>query len=592
MSSGATPGERYHEELRRLEGAASLARSRHGLAVAARLLVLVATIAVASLLPGAVAAGLLGGGGLFAVLTGVILRLETKLERLASHRSYYEAGLARLEERWMEGAVSGEAYFDAAHPYAADLDLIGRGGLFGLLCVAQTAGGKERLARWLGEAASPAEVARRQEAVRELAGQLTLRQTMWAAGANMDQAVNAGRLGEWVTAPAEAAPRSTRYLAAAFGAAAAPALALALAGHLPWALVLVAAQAALAWRYRRLVDKVQAAAAHRARELRIVASVVESFAEAELTAPALIELAAAVRGELGVRRSVLRLVRLVEWMDARRNPYFAMVTAPLLLGTQLALAIEAWRARHAELVQRWIEAVSTLEALASLATFAFEHPGYVFPRVDGEAQQPYLRARGLGHPLLAAATRVCNDVELGERRLLLVTGSNMSGKSTFLRAIGVNAVLAQAGAPVCAQELKLSPLAVAATIRTADSLQEGISRFFAEIRRLRDVLAQAKRTPFTLFLLDEVLAGTNSHDRQRGGEAIVRTLLESHAVGLITTHDLALAHLAESLPACAMNVHFEDRVEEGRLVFDFTLRSGIVSRSNALELMRLVGIDV
>jgi DNA mismatch repair ATPase MutS len=187
---------------------------------------------------------------------------------------------------------------------------------------------------------------------------------------------------------------------------------------------------------------------------------------------------------------------------------------------------------------------------------------------------------------------VTNDVDLSATRLLLITGSNMSGKSTLLRAVGVNAVLALAGAPVCARALSLAPLSIGATLRTSDSLQDGVSRFFAEVRRLRAVVALAERSPFTLFLLDEILAGTNSHDRQRGGEAIVKALLDHGAIGLVTTHDLSLAQLADALRPTAANAHFQDRIEGEKLVFDFTLRPGIVSRSNALDLMRLVGLRV
>jgi DNA mismatch repair ATPase MutS len=200
----------------------------------------------------------------------------------------------------------------------------------------------------------------------------------------------------------------------------------------------------------------------------------------------------------------------------------------------------------------------------------------------------------LVHPLLPASIAVANDVRLGDPApsVLVVSGSNMSGKSTLLRAVGVNAVLALAGAPVRATRLELSPLAVGATIRVEDSLREGHSRFYTEILRIRDIITAARGPIPVLFLLDEILHGTNSHDRRIGAEAIVRSLVAAHAIGLVTTHDLALTQLTATLGARAANVHFEDRIEDGKMRFDYRMREGVVERSNALALMRAVGLDV
>ena len=203
-------------------------------------------------------------------------------------------------------------------------------------------------------------------------------------------------------------------------------------------------------------------------------------------------------------------------------------------------------------------------------------------------------ATALAHPLIAEGSAVANSVSLGGSApsVLVISGSNMSGKSTLLRAVGANTVLALAGGPVRAERLSLSPLAIGATIRVEDSLQEGHSRFYAEILRIRDIVAlTAGKTP-VLFLLDEILHGTNSHDRRIGADAVVRALVDAGAIGLVTTHDLALTALAVSLEPRAKNVHFEDRIEQGRMVFDYTMRDGVVERSNALELMRAVGLKV
>jgi DNA mismatch repair ATPase MutS len=290
-------------------------------------------------------------------------------------------------------------------------------------------------------------------------------------------------------------------------------------------------------------------------------------------------------------REIARLQRLVGWADARRNQLFAPLAAMLLWGTQFSLAIELWRQRCGLRLAVWLETVGEIEALAALGSHAFENPDDPFPElVEGG---PLFEGEGLGHPLLPSERCVRNDARLAaESAVLVVSGSNMSGKSTFLRSVGVNAVLALAGAPVRARRLRLSRLSLGASIRVNDSLQEGESRFYAEIKRLSQIVGLARDGAELLFLLDEVLHGTNSHDRQIGAAAVVRGLVELGAIGLVTTHDLALARIADELAPRAANVHFEDHLEGGRIAFDYQLRPGVVTRSNALALMREVGLDV
>jgi DNA mismatch repair ATPase MutS len=234
--------------------------------------------------------------------------------------------------------------------------------------------------------------------------------------------------------------------------------------------------------------------------------------------------------------------------------------------------------------------VGEIEALCSLSAYAYEHPNDPFPQiVEGEAQ---FEGENLTHPLLPASKSVPNSVKLDRNlQLLIISGSNMSGKSTLLRTAGVNAVLALAGAPVRATRLQMSSLALGSTIRVMDSLQQGTSRFYAEIQRLRDIMELAKKRP-VLFLLDEILHGTNSHDRAAGAEAVIRGLLQRRAIGLVTTHDLALAKLSETLAPRAANFHFQDHLEDGRMVFDYHLYPGVVEKSNALALMRAIGLEV
>jgi DNA mismatch repair ATPase MutS len=278
--------------------------------------------------------------------------------------------------------------------------------------------------------------------------------------------------------------------------------------------------------------------------------------------------------------------------DWQHNQFFAPVGALLLWGTHIAHAIERWRARHGSEVPGWLSVVGEFEAFSSLSAYRYEHPDDVFPEL-AEDGAPAYDGESLGHPLLPAGRTVRNDVHLSHgTQLLVISGSNMSGKSTLLRTVGINAVLAYAGAPVRASRLRLTPLAMGATLRIQDSLQEGRSRFFAEITRIRRLADAALGPAPLLFLLDELFHGTNSHDRLIGATGVLRSFVERRAIGLITTHDLALTRIADDLAPHAANAHFEDTFEDGEIRFDYRMKPGPVSRSNALALMRAVGLDV
>jgi DNA mismatch repair ATPase MutS len=290
-------------------------------------------------------------------------------------------------------------------------------------------------------------------------------------------------------------------------------------------------------------------------------------------------------------QEIASFLRLVDYLNQRRNQFFMIVSLPLMWAMQFAFAIEAWRHRSGPYIEGWLDAFGEFEALCALAGYAYEHPEDPFPEiVDGVTA---LECEDVRHPLLPRSSCVPNSIHLrGELQLLLISGSNMSGKSTLLRTVGINVVLAQAGGPVRATRMKLCVLSIGATLRVQDSLQAGVSRFYAEINRLHDTMNLTAGSRPVLFLLDEILHGTNSHDRAIGAEAVVRGLVDRGAIGLVTTHDLALARVADSLRPRAMNVHFQDHLEDGRMTFDYLLRPGIVEKSNALELMRAVGLKV
>jgi|ERR1039457_508320 hypothetical protein len=554
----------------------------------------------------------------FVGLTIAIALVEHRSKRHEARVRYCEDGLARVQGRPIKGAPDGQRFVDPAHPYAADLDIFGPASIFSHVCMARTGSGQAMLARWLTQAAPIGEIADRQRAVSELSARLPLRQDLWLAGGTVNERVREEALEDWLSGATTQVPRWQRVvtgLLAALGVAVLYAFANPEA--IPVAVGIVLVQRLWVQRYRALTKAVEAQVFQRAYELGVIARLIERLCDERFSDLHLAALNAGLSDEgKPASRHIVRLVRLVNWLESRRNQLFAIPAAVLLLPEQLSFAIESWRARHGAAALRWLSTIAEMEALASLATFAFEHPQFPFPQIIGvetlggfphlpatvRAEQssaaphatqaePSLVASALGHPLISTDARVSNDVRLDAGcRLLVVTGSNMSGKSTLLRTVGVNAVLAQAGAPVCAASMTLTPLHIGASLRAQDSLEAGVSRFFAEIKRLHRILSMATSEPPVLFLLDEILNGTNSQDRREGAEAIIRQLLERGAIGLVTTHDLALSELANT--RAGMNVHFQDTLEGDRLLFDYRLQPGVVTRRNALDLMRLVGIDV
>jgi DNA mismatch repair ATPase MutS len=328
------------------------------------------------------------------------------------------------------------------------------------------------------------------------------------------------------------------------------------------------------------------------RELKLFAALLVRIERGSFDSPALQELARRLSSHaLSASATVARLARVVDFADARNNPFLRPLDTPLMYSAHVALAAERWRRDHGKVVGEWVDAVGEFEALSSLAGYSYEHPDDPFPEfVDGPAT---FAATELGHPLLPATKCVRNSVSLDPpTRVLLVSGSNMSGKSTLLRTVGINTVLAMAGAPVRARSLRLTPLQVGASIRVNDSLHEGSSRFYAEITRLREIYALLDGHLPLLFLLDELLQGTNSKDRLIGAEGVVRAFVAAGAIGFVSTHDLALTQIG-GLPANTLrNVHFQDELIDGKMRFDFTLCEGVVTRSNGIELMRAIGLKV
>jgi len=532
--------------------------------------------------------------GAFTLTALLHARVLNARDRTGSAIAFYERGLTRIRDRWIGSGRTGEAFRQPDHLYADDLDVFGRGSLYELLATTRTRAGEETLARWL-LAPAPHDVARRrQEAVRELATRLDLRETVAVLGDSVTVAVDAPLLRSWATSRTPVGTSSVRMAIAALVAATMAALALwwTTGAASTLAAVLLVAQVVAGGLLRPRVTAVIEAVDEPAHDLDVLAGLLRVIEGASFDSAHLRALQRSLGDTQAASGEIAKLSRLVALLASRRNVIFAVPAALVMWATQWAFAIDAWKRRAGVHIPQWLDVVGEFEALLALGGFAAEHPDFVYPDlIDGPAR---LSATGLAHVTLPA-TAVPNDVTLGGTapHLLVVSGSNMSGKTTWMRTIGVSVVLARMGAPVRAHSLQLTPLSVGAAIRVTDSLTDGRSRFYAEIVRLKQIvdLAHANQGA-VLFLLDEILSGTNSHDRRIGAEAIMTGLVGAGAVGLITTHDLALAGIADRLGATAANAHFDDRFSEGTLHFDYRLKPGVVETSNALALMRAIGIEV
>jgi hypothetical protein len=541
-----------------------------------------------------------GGGALFAafvVLRVVQGRFVTREQRAAVRRDIHARHALRLGGRWRELPAKGDDRFLPEHPYASDLDLHGEGSLLQRYDVTHTEDGAATLARWLAGPADVPSIQARQAAVAELAPDVTLRQELEAAVLDtrrehldprpfLELMEQKGVIEEapWLRFVAPTLPTLMigLYFAGSF------ALVPAWAWYLPLAAQIVLVQLTDAGSAR-----VFAALGSRRGFVLAFRQLFRTVEEASFEAPLLRRLQERL-GTGDARPSVQlgRLDRWVAWYEMREQGLLHIVLNRLLLwDLNCLVGIEAWIARVGRQSDDWYVALGQIEALASLATLLDHDPASRLPEIadDGGA----LEAEGLVHPLLPVLGRVANDLRLpGPGSGIIVTGSNMAGKSTLLRALGVNVALALSGGPVTASHFRVPRVRLRASMRIADSLQDGASYFQAELQRLRTVVEEAEAAPPILFLLDELLRGTNARARHVGAKAVVEHLLSRGALGLVATHDIALSRLEETHPGRVENRHFTDVIADGEMTFDYRLRAGVVRTSNALRLLAEVGIDV
>jgi hypothetical protein len=518
-------------------------------------------------------------------------RVRNRRAQAQRAAAFYQAGLDRLNDRWSGKGTNGARFDVQHHIYGDDLDLFGTGSLYELLCAARTQLGEDILARWLLAPADIETIRARQGSIVDLRARLELRESMAIDGETLRIDLHPDALDAWARAPNRLNRAWIRWTAPLLAGIAVGTIAIwAVWGLLFPLLTVILIEAAIGYSLRKPIHEAITTVEGAFDDLKGLSVLLRLIEAQRFDAAPLLELQRKLSSHsLNASAALSKLATIVNFVEARRNPILAPFLLLLMYPLQTALATERWRSSHGAVIHSWLEVLGEFEALLSLARYSYEQSADPFPEfLDGA---PAFKAAQLGHPLIPAAVRVCNDVAIeGKTRVLLVSGSNMSGKSTLLRTIGINTVLAMAGAPVRATSLQLTPLQIGASIRINDSLHEGSSRFYAEITRLRR-LFEPYPLPL-LFLLDELLQGTNSADRRVGAQGLIRALIRKGSIGLISTHDLALTEIAGLEPGAIENVHFQDELVDGKLKFDFKLQPGIVTKSNGIELMRSIGLDV
>ena len=520
-------------------------------------------------------------------------RLRTRRNQLLTLKQVNEDELKRLDFQ-LADFDQGNSFQTSQHPYTSDLDVFGEHSLFQLINRSATHSGKATLAQWLSQPSVKPELLERQAAVQELTRLTNWRQTFQAHGLqHASSEENLSTLLSWMNEP-PALPRRGLYTALCYGLALLTTASIVLyftTGLLGYAaLLLLATNGVILWTTAEVAllthrKTTQSVAALRAYQQMFISVEKQSFAS---------ELLRHGRAQLhhqGVpaSRQISQLRYILDNFDARANLFYHIFNVVLLLDVFWLLRADRWKQRVQGDVAQWFEAISRVEALSGLASFAFANSTFVFPTI---AEQPFLlRAIGMGHCLIPPAQRINNDFATQDRgTITIITGSNMSGKSTFLRTVGVNVVLALAGAPVCAEEFEVSVLQVFTSMRTQDSLEENVSSFYAELRRLRQLLdlLQAPELP-VLFMLDEILKGTNSQDRHHGAASLIKQLSKLEATGFVSTHDLELGRLEETLP-WVKNYSFTSTIAQDEIHFDYRLREGVCQSFNASKLMAQMGI--
>ncbi len=593
-----TPRERYQsreaefsdsaELLRKLSDRLSMAR----LAAFAGGLVLFALLMSFSVI--AAVATLTVALILFAWL---VIKYETTEK--SRKRCLHLAEINRLELKCLEGDFSGfktgEEQIERDHTYSYDLDIFGKASLFQYICRTTSSPASDLLAEYLKQPAAREEILLRHEAVAELQPLTDWRQELMTLGyLNAGAGSNPAPLIQWLESDDLFLKTGRERIITGWLSLMAVAAVISVIAGQPAAILAPVFSVNFIFYFTRFkrISKLQEQVSRSSDLLKAYSAIIKMIENRNFASPLLQKLQSAFIDEIPASNRIRQLSKLVGRLDWRLN---MLISAPLnflfFSDIHFCLALEKWKRRHASLIPGWFAAMAEFEVLASLGNMAFNNPGWVFPKVTEDYF--VFSAQEMGHPLIPAARRISNDFAAeGAGKAIIVTGSNMSGKSTFLRTCGVNIVLALAGAPVCASAFTVSHVRLHSSMRISDSLEENISSFYAELRRLHSIITEAETDPRAFLLLDEILRGTNSNDRFTGSVALIKQLTGYGTVAMVATHDLKLAELSEDLPGKIDNYHFDVKISGEELFFDYKLTPGICTSLNASILMKKMGIRV
>ncbi len=518
-------------------------------------------------------------------------------DRLTRLLRLYDRALARVDGTAPQSGQTGEQFRMATHLYDHDIAILGSDSLFGLLATVRTGVGQRGLARDLLEPHSRDAILARQIAIRELGPRQDLREAIYLLGTYDFNQVPATFFDGWLGEPSASFSPAIRPLLLLTSSVLIAGLLAGLWHVLPWStlnpnlLLALATQCVLGFYLRPRVLPILNGAAHLSNQMQMFEDGIALLQQADFQSPYLIALQ---RRSLQPHNAVPALKRVQSQfviVQQRTKGFFLIASLLTNAGTHAALSIAAWKREHATAMKQWLAVWAEFESLNALATYAFEHPENTYPEIPPQGAAVF-EATALAHPLLPA-TAVANDIALNATQsLYLISGSNMAGKSTLLRAIGLNAVLAATGAPIRATSARISPMQIGASLALTDSLAEGKSKFLAEVERLHAILQLAGQSTPVLFLIDEIFSGTNSLDRRLAAEAVARALTARGAIGALSTHDLTLTEIAADPDLRAVNVHMASPDAADPLAFDFRLRLGVNPSSNALAILRLIGIHL
>jgi hypothetical protein len=544
-----------------------------------------------------------------AVVAGVVLALLVRRyrhltalwERASALATVNRYGVARIQRDWTALPEPPPIEVPDGHPYARDLDIVGHASLQQLVDTTGTTMGRDRLAGWLLNPIDPAHITAHQEAVRELSGDLDWLQELQqrALRGQIDDEKTAAFL-DWIESGGKRLPVYT-WMARLSALALVAIIALSVARVIDSALlaVLFGLNLLLANALHRKAGSSLDAAIEHGSGIRSYAELLELLSNRTHTAALLQQIDAPLRVDgVAASEAADKLAKILSFGIPRGSLQSYVMQATVAWDVHFYDRLEAWREHYGAQVPHWLEAIGWYEALGSLANLAHDNPDWVAPNLSRDNDR--LAATELGHPLIPESRRICNDVTVGPPgTFLFVTGSNMSGKSTLLRSIGIDVVLANMGAPACAQTMSLPPLSLWTSVRIVDSLEAGISYYMAELLRLKQIvdaaLDDAPHDRTICYLLDEILSGTNTGERQIAARRIISLLVDHGAIGAVSTHDLDLIE-GDSLSAKADKVHFTETVLRTNglldMTFDYQLRSGLATSTNALKLMELVGIPL